>query len=78
MEQIGSYAAKARLAELLDKVSRGESILITRNGKAAALLTPPPRGRTRTIDQTIVELKVFSQRHSLGMDIREAIEEGRK
>ena len=78
MEQIGSYEAKAHLAELLDKVERGESILITRNGRAAALLTPPPGGRSSTIEQAIVEIRAFAKRHTLGMDLRTAIEEGRR
>ncbi len=78
MERIGSYEAKAHLAELLDKVERGESILITRNGRVAALLSPPPGGRSGTIDQTIAELRAFAKGRTLGMDLRTAIEEGRR
>ncbi len=35
---IGAYDAKARLSELLDRVARGEQIVITRHGKAVARL----------------------------------------
>lgn len=78
MERVGAYLAKTHLAELLDRVARGESILITRNGKAAALLSPPPRGRVSTLDQTISELQAFGKKHTLGMDLRSAMEQGRR
>jgi prevent-host-death family protein len=78
MEQVGSYEAKAHLAELLDKVERGESILITRNGRPAALLSPPPRSRSSTVEQTIADLREFGKRYTLRMDLRTAIEAGRR
>ena len=37
---IGAYDAKARLSELLDRVERGEHIVITRHGKPVARLVP--------------------------------------
>ena len=37
---IGEYDAKARLSELLDRVARGEQIVITRHGKPVARLVP--------------------------------------
>jgi prevent-host-death family protein len=41
MHTVGAFEAKAKIAELLDKVAMGESVLITRRGEAAALLVPP-------------------------------------
>lgn len=41
MQTIGAFEAKAKIAELLDRVAAGESVLITRHGAAAALLVPP-------------------------------------
>jgi prevent-host-death family protein len=35
---VGSFEAKTKLAELLDKVEAGESVTITRRGKAVAQL----------------------------------------
>lgn len=37
---IGAYEAKTKLSELLDRVERGESLTITRNGKPVARLVP--------------------------------------
>jgi prevent-host-death family protein len=37
--------AKNRLPELIRAVENGESIVITRHGKAVAQLTPPPPDR---------------------------------
>ena len=41
MEHVGTYEAKNRLSELLDKVERGEEIVITRNGIPVARLVKP-------------------------------------
>lgn len=43
MHTVGAFEAKAKIAELLDKVAAGETVLITRRGQAAALLAPPTR-----------------------------------
>ena len=40
MREVQATVAKARLAELLRDVERGESITITRNGKKVAVLVP--------------------------------------
>jgi len=37
---VGSFEAKTKLAELLDKVEDGEVVTITRRGKAVARLVP--------------------------------------
>lgn len=40
MAQIGAFEAKNTLGSLLDRVERGEEIVITRHGKAVARLAP--------------------------------------
>lgn len=40
MITVGSFEAKTKLAELLDKVEGGEVVTITRRGKAVARLVP--------------------------------------
>ncbi len=41
MLQIGAFEAKNTLGALLDRVERGEELIITRHGKAVARLGPP-------------------------------------
>ena len=76
---VGAYHAKTHLAELLDRVERGEQITITRHGRPVARLVPPSGGSIRDVDETIQELRRFRSKHPLGPDltIRELIEEGR-
>lgn len=40
---VGAYEAKTHLADLLDRVQRGEQIIITRHGKPVARLVPEGR-----------------------------------
>lgn len=47
MREIGAFEAKNRLGALLDRVERGEEIVITRRGKAVAKLVPAGLGFDR-------------------------------
>ena len=47
MTTIGAFEAKNTLGSLLDRVERGEEIVITRHGKAVARMVP----NTRRVDQ---------------------------
>ena len=40
MQEIGAFEAKNTLGSLLDRVERGEEIVITRHGKPVARLVP--------------------------------------
>lgn len=40
---VGAYEAKTHLSELLDRVERGEQIVITRHGRPVARLVPEGR-----------------------------------
>jgi prevent-host-death family protein len=40
MTEVGTFEAKNRLSELLDRVERGERIVIKRRGKAIAQIIP--------------------------------------
>jgi antitoxin (DNA-binding transcriptional repressor) of toxin-antitoxin stability system len=53
MTTVGSYQAKTHLPELIERVSRGEKILITRRGKPVALLTQPPHQPDRDVRQVV-------------------------
>jgi prevent-host-death family protein len=82
MTSIGFYEARTHLAELLDQVAKGKQILITRRGKPAALLMPPPKEPEADVRQVVREMLEFRDREgpSLGgkATIRELIEEGRR
>ena len=40
MHTVGAFEAKAKIAELLDKVTAGETVLITKNGRTVAEIRP--------------------------------------
>jgi prevent-host-death family protein len=80
METVGAYEAKTHLPQLLDRVARGEEILITRNGRPVARLVPEPADEITDIRSVIAEIREFRKGRKLGDDItiRELIEEGRR
>ena len=47
MQEIGAFEAKNKLGALLDRVQRGEEIVITRHGKPVARLAPFAGGVSR-------------------------------
>ena len=80
MTTIGSFEAKTHLPQLLDRVSRGEKILITRNGKPAAMLVPAQAEKTKNVKDVIAEMRALRRGNGSGkgFSIRELIEEGRR
>lgn len=77
MRTVGAFEAKTRLSELLDRVERGEEVLITRHGKPVAkLVQAPDPARARAAAQKLKELRVGS---SLGgLSWKELRDEGRR
>jgi prevent-host-death family protein len=59
MKQVQASAAKANLAELLDEVERGETIVITRHGRPIARLIPDEEERRRQIAQARSEIEAM-------------------
>jgi len=82
MKSIGSYEAKTNLPRLLERVTRGEKILITRHGQPVAMLVPPPRKAPQDVRQIVQAMLEFRDREGpiLGgkTTIRELIDEGRR
>jgi prevent-host-death family protein len=66
MRTVGAFEAKTHLAALLDAVSAGEQILITRHGHPLARLVPVAAEAGISVDHTIERLKTFSQGQRLG------------
>jgi prevent-host-death family protein len=80
MKEIQASDAKARLAELLDEVERGETIVITRRGKPIARLVPNPAQRQLQIEQAIADIKEM-RKHTGRATVAEILawrDEGRK
>ncbi len=66
MRCVGAFEAKTHLAALLDAVSAGEQITITRHGRPVARLVPPADEPPSSVAQTIARLRQFSQGQTLG------------
>ena len=59
MREVQSSDAKAHLPQLLDEVERGETIIITRRGRAIARIVPEARRRREEIAHALAELEEF-------------------
>jgi prevent-host-death family protein len=57
MKRIQASTAKAQLAELLDAVERGETIVITRHGREIAEIRPSAAERRRMIAQARADIE---------------------
>ena len=68
MQSIGAYEAKTHLPRLLDRVARGESLIITRHGHPVARLVPvenAARDRARQAARRILERRFRLDRTSI-------------
>ena len=78
---VGTFEAKTHLSALLERVARGETITITRNGVPVARLAPltsenrQPRLSHREVVKEMRELR--KQNEGNPISIRVMIEEGR-
>ncbi len=81
MTTISFYEARTHFSELLDQVAKGKRVLITRRGKPAALLSPPPTETKKDVAEVVREMLAFRDREGPtlgGLTIRKLIEEGRR
>jgi prevent-host-death family protein len=79
MASVGAFEAKTHFSSLLERVEKGEHIIITRHGKPVAKLVPAAGIDAHVVDETIVQLKNFAKGQSLGgLSVRELREEGRR
>ena len=62
MREIQASEAKTHLPKLLDDVERGETLIITRHGRAIARIVPEPRQRQEAIDKAIEDIKALRER----------------
>ena len=79
MIEVGTFEAKTHLSSLLDKVSHGEEVLITKRGKAIARLVPAEQADQLQINATIHELLMLRKQVMLdGTDWKALRDEGRR
>lgn len=56
---VGAYEAKTHLSELLERVSKGERIVITKHGVPVAVLQPPDTAANKGVEQVIEDMRSF-------------------
>jgi prevent-host-death family protein len=62
MDQIAASDAKTRFSEILDKVEKGETVVITRHGRAVARLVPDKERRQKDIEDALAGIRALSKR----------------
>ncbi len=78
MESVGAFYAKTHLNQLLERVSRGETIEITRRGVPVARLVAASAGTPKDLHQVAAEIRGSRNGVRLGgLSIRKLIDEGR-
>lgn len=79
MQTIGAFEAKTHFSSLLEKVEKGEHIIITKHGHPIAKLVPTGSTDREQSKQAIERIKNFSQKHTLGkIDWKILRDEGRR
>ena len=80
MIEVGTYEAKARLSELIDKAEAGETVVITRHGKPVVRLVADQEARRAKVGE-ILDWMVAERAKRPGATVEEILEmrdEGRR
>jgi prevent-host-death family protein len=84
MAKVTAFEAKTRFGELLERVSKGEEVVITRHDKPVARLVPEGAQRLDQVRRSVEGLRELQQRIRRrskaalsDREARSAIEEGR-
>lgn len=80
MHHVGAFEAKTNLSALLQRVEQGERIVITKHGRAVALLVPPQEDdRREALRETVEAIHAFRRGRTLGgLTAQELRDEGRR
>ena len=85
MATVTAFEAKTRFGELLDRVSKGEEVVITRHDKPVARLVPEGAQRLDDVRRSVQGLRDLQQRirrrskaKLTNQDVRAAIDYGRR
>lgn len=85
MSTVTAFQAKTRFGELLDRVVRGEEVVITRHDRPVARLVPEGGANLARVGQAVADLRAgrssMAKRRGFkpltDREIQQAIEEGR-
>lgn len=79
MIEVGAFDAKTHLSSLLDRVTQGEEVLITRRGTPVARLVPAMQARKASAVAAIERLRAIRRDVRLGgLDWKRLRDKGRK
>jgi prevent-host-death family protein len=85
MATVTAFEAKTRFGELLDRVARGEEVVITRHDKPVARIVPEGRPAAREVQAAVAGLRALRTRIRQrdrkplsASQVRAAIETGRR
>lgn len=82
MVEVGTFEAKTHLTQLLERVAKGERIVITRRGKPVAMLVPPEARPQTDVSAVVRDMLAFRDQQGpklgRGLSIRKLVEEGRR
>jgi prevent-host-death family protein len=80
MTNVGSFEAKTHLPQLLERVAKGERILITNRGKPMAVHVPPEAAEPTSVEAIGRKMLAYRDRvkRKAGGSFRELAHEGHK
>jgi prevent-host-death family protein len=80
MRNGGLFQRKSELSALVERVSKGEEIMITRRGQKVAMLVPANRGPKRAARELVGHIRKTRKGARLpkGYTLRRLVEEGRR
>jgi len=80
MDSVGTFEAKTHLTRLLERVAKGERIVITNRGKPVAMLVPPELEATVDSAEIGREMLAYRDRvkRRLGGSFRDLAHEGHR
>jgi prevent-host-death family protein len=86
MATFSSSEARDRFGELLDRLARGETIMVTRRGKIVARMVPEAERSMETVRQAVESMRALREEMAerkgfkplTDKEIRDAINEGRR
>jgi len=74
MKSVGAFDAQANLSKLLEQVVRGESFLITEQGKPIASLSPVSTGAKLDFKKIVTDFREQYQTASKGITLTDILE----